>query len=185
MSRRDALKFAAALTAGGAAPLAVTPARAAALLDAPLDPGPFPPRSGPWGADAYDPVGFAEALDSLDIPELIDHIAPDDMAAYKRLRGAVLRELPILRHAPFDHPWHKLDETALGLWCAAWAAGVRAGAQYEHLRLALLGPRRVCPRCQGVGSLEGAQPAHDDAGGPEVCPDCGGTGITPTPVPAM
>ena len=68
----------------------------------------------------------------------------------------------------------------------AWMAGVRAGAAYEHLRLALTPPTQTCPRCHGHGALRGGRPPSDRAHGPEErCPDCGGAGTVPTPAPAL
>ncbi len=54
LTRRDALKLAAGLAAAAAVPSTLTPAQAAALLDAPLDPGQSPPRRGVYGTDVYD-----------------------------------------------------------------------------------------------------------------------------------
>jgi len=186
LTRRDALKLGAGLAAAAAVPSTLTPAQAAALLDAPLDPGQSPPRRGMDTTDVYDPISFAEGIDGLDMEALTEHQAPEDMALYKQMRAKMLREFPELLHVPADHPWVTLDETALALWCASWMAGVRAGAAYENLRQALVGPRHVCRGCWGVGSIGPREPNHDpDLGGPEVCPDCAGNGTVATPAPRL
>ncbi len=184
LTRRDALKLA-ALAAATSAPLAtVTSAEAARLLDAPMGAGPAPTSRRLGGIDAEDPVSFAEGLDGIDLGDVCTSIIPEDLAAYYQARAALLRELPILANLPFDHPWYAMDMAALDMASGAWMAGVRAGAQYEHLRMALVGPTRVCRRCQGIGSLAiGAERNHaaDMAGGPQTCPDCGGGGTVAAP----
>ena len=64
-------------------------------------------------------------------------------------------------------------------------AGIRAGAAYEHLRLALVTPRMGCLRCHSHGKLWGGKPHrhHDDGTNEETCPDCRGAGTVPTPAP--
>ena len=195
ITRRDALKLA-ALAAGGA-PFAVPPEQAAALLDAPaVDQNPLAagvPAGGAWEprAPTYDPAGFArdlvrgEALD--DGEDLLCHVAPDEMAAYKQALAALYRDLPILRSVPHDHPINRLDEAALSAWSAAFAQGVRAGAAAEHLRLALLGGSRECRRCQGHGAVWGGSGylVAFDPDGEEPCPTCGGRGTVPTPAPTL
>ena len=64
-------------------------------------------------------------------------------------------------------------------------AGVRAGASYEHLRLALVGPTRTCRRCDGIGSLGENGDYHPHGGPRTACPDCGGRGTVPTPAPTL
>jgi len=116
LTRRHVLQLAAALTAAKAVPTALSPAQAAAALDVSIDAGLADvPRPHVWDADVYDPVHFANALDGLDIEELTDLNAPQDMAAYKQARSALLRELPILNGVRANHPWVKLDEAALSL----------------------------------------------------------------------
>ncbi len=188
LTRRDALKFA-ALAAATSAPLAtITPAEAARLLDEPMGSGPAPSSRSLWDIDAESPVAFAEALDGIDLGEACGSIIPEDLAAYYQARAALLRDVPILADLPFDHPWHAMDTAALNMASGAWMAGVRAGAKYENLRTALVGPTRICRRCQGIGSLAaGAERnrASDMAGGPQTCSDCGGDGTVAARAAAM
>jgi len=128
LTRRDALKLAAGLAAAASVSSALTPTQAAAMLDAPLDPGVTHGRSHHTRTDVFDPVSFADELDGIDLEEMCRLIAPDDLAEYYQARREVLRALPILQDVRASHPWHRMDEAAMGLWCAAWMAGVRAGA---------------------------------------------------------
>ncbi len=184
LTRRDALKFA-ALAAATSAPIAtLTPAEATRLLDEPMGSGPAPVSRRLWDIDPEDPVSFAEGLDGIDLGDICTSMIPEDLAAYYQARAGVLQELPVLAGVGFDHPWCEMDAAAIGMACRAWMAGVRAGACYEQLRQALVGPRRVCRRCQGIGSLAmGADRNHatDMAGGPQTCPDCGGAGTVTAP----
>ena len=108
------------------------------------------------------------------------------MAGYKQAREAMVDAMPLLDDLPADHPWVEMDEAALGLASHAWMAGVRAGAAYEHLRLALLSPTRVCRRCEGAGPLRLDRGDHYPHGGPRrACPDCGGRGTVPTPATTL
>ncbi len=71
-----------------------------------------------------------------------------------------------------------------------WTAGVRAGAPDEHLRLAMVAPRQTCRRCHGDARLweiwEDSPDRRPPAGAEtEPCPDCGGVGTVPTPVPTL
>lgn len=187
ITRRDALRLAAAAAGTAAAPFAVSPAVAAALLDGPM---PFDPDARrldpalPAGDPTLDPGAFAAKIDGLDWQDWFEHGSPEEMAAYKQTYNAALDALGVrVAGLPFDHPIVKLDEAALGLWCAAWMAGVRAGAASEHLRLALVTPRRTCRRCHGNGRLWGGTPwrHHDDGTNAETCSDCGGAGTVATP----
>ncbi|MDP9357780.1 MAG: twin-arginine translocation signal domain-containing protein [Chloroflexota bacterium] len=176
LTRRDALKFAALAAATSAPLVTITPAEAARLLDEPMGPGPAPVSRSPWDIDVYDPVRFAEVMDGVDMPEVAGHVTPAELAAYKQLRGALLRELPILDGMPANHPWHLMDEAALGMATQAWMAGVRAGAAYENLRRALVGPTRSCSACWVIGSVD-PNGKRSDAGGPEPCSMCQGNGV--------
>ena len=188
ITRRHALQLAAAAAAGAAAPLAVTPEQAAALLDGPAEFDPGPGRGTVWSADFGDPSRFADAVDGVDfVNDLFEHGAAEEVAAYHQALDALFRELPILRSVPSDHPIHRLDEAALAMWSVAWMAGVRAGAAYEHLRLALVTPRQTCRRCHGHGRLWGGEPyrAADDGDNAETCAACDGAGTVPTPAPTV
>ena len=65
--------------------------------------------------------------------------------------------------------------------------GIRAGAAYEHLRLAMVTPWMECERCHAGGRLWGGSPFRHDGDGTneEACPDCGGSGTVPTPAPTL
>lgn len=190
LTRRDALRLAAAATAGTVSPFAVSPAEAAALLDGPMPFDPFACRLDPAlpeGDHRLDPVAFAAQVDGIDWMNWFEHGAPEQMAAYKQMYNAALAALGVsLADLPFDHPVVKLDEEALGLWVHAWMAGVRAGAASEHLRLALVTPQRVCPECHGHGRFWAGSPfrhhAKDQIG--QVCGRCGGRGTELTPAPS-
>jgi len=108
------------------------------------------------------------------------------MAEYKQLHNRALDAFGVLnRDLPFDHPLVALDEAALGMWCVAWMAGVRAGAAYEHLRLAMVMPTQTCRRCHGQGRTWGGSPyrLNDDGTNGAPCATCGGGGTVPTPAP--
>ncbi|MFL5279936.1 MAG: hypothetical protein ACJ8AW_02795 [Rhodopila sp.] len=70
--------------------------------------------------------------------------------------------------------------------------GVRAGAAYEHLRLALMPATTVCRR-NGHGQLLKPVEIVDGHGrylattalSDERCPACGGSGTRPTPAPIL
>ena len=188
ITRRDALKLAAAYSAARTAPFAVSPAEAAALLDQPATCDPGDGRPSVWDADFLDPVHFAEAIDGVDFTDLFESGAAVEMAAYKQALNALIDQYPEMVDPPgYDHPITRLDETALNMWCAAWMGGVRAGAAYEHLRLAMVTPRQVCTRCHAQGRLWGGRPDrhYDNGSNGTTCPDCGGRGTVPTPAPTL
>ena len=188
MTRRDALKAAAALGAASVPTLAVTPEQAAALLDAPAT---FDPGRGRTiaaeDADFGDPIRFAEALDGLDFRDLFEHGAAVQMAEYKQAVNALIDRYPELREQEGEPPESRLltrlDEAAITMWTLSWMAGVRAGAAYEHLRLAMVTPRRLCPACHGEGRLWGGKPfrRYDDGTNETHCERCGGQGTEVTP----
>lgn len=187
ITRRDALRLAGAATGPGAAPFAVSPAEAAALLDKPasVDPGGLRPSA--WAADFLDPVGFAEALDGVDFRDLFENGAAAEMADYKQAFDALFDAEPALRDVPLDHPVHRLDEAGLAMWVTAWMAGVRAGAAYEHLRQAMVTPRHICERCHGHGRLWEGGPYRNGRAweAAEACPACDRAGTVPTPAPVL
>ncbi len=188
ITRRDALRIAAAYSAARTAPFAVSPAEAAALLDQPATCDRGEDRPYVDDADFLDPVQFAEAIDGVDFRSVFENGAAVEMAAYKQALNDLIDRYPELRDPPgHDHPITRLDETALSMWCAAWMGGIRAGAAYEHLRLAMVTPRQVCTRCDAEGRLWGGSPYRlDDNGSNEqTCPDCAGRGTVPTPAPTL
>lgn len=137
------------------------------------------PIGGTWDGDPdiYSPAAFAAAVAvGQDWPDALDHVAPGEMAEYRQARGALFAELPILRSVPAGHPIHPLEGVA-------FAHGVAVGAAAERQRLALLGPVRLCRRCEGVGLLRGGEADDEELTGvtPDPCPDCGGRGTVPPP----
>ncbi|MDQ3779343.1 MAG: hypothetical protein M3354_02170 [Chloroflexota bacterium] len=188
IARRDMLKLAAAVTAATPfAQFAVTPERAAALLN---EPAVFisPPGRKGGPVDEIDPVAFAESIDAADWLEFFDHGGAVEMAAYKQAYNRALDTLGILeRELPNDHALNQLDEKALTMWCTAWMAGVRAGAQYEHLRLCLVTPRMSCKACYGNGKTWGGRPYrhYDDGTNEAVCTNCSGLGTVATPATTL
>ena len=189
-SRKDVLKLAAASIAGaGGAPFAVSPEQAAALLAeaATVDPGPGRCRIGE--PNHLDLVQFAESIDGTDWPfgDALAHGAPAEMAAYKQAHLGLLDLAPGLLGdgTPGGDALNAMDEAALALWCGAWMAGVRAGAAYEHLRLAMIAQTSVCDRCHGGGRLWSGTPYRSHGGEEAECADCGGRGTVPTPAPRL
>ena len=187
MTRRTVLELALAAGAARAAPpFALPPQEAAAALDAPFDAAPL--GTGPsrrrFTNDPYEPIDVAESLDGEDIPALMDHIAPQARAADKQAREAMVDEMPVLARLPVPHPWHDMDEEAIGPSMESSMAGVRVGAAYEHLRLALLAPAHVCRARHGHGDLWGGKPFPERGGERTVGAARGGRGVVPTPAPA-
>ena len=186
LTRRDALKLAALAAGGALPPFAASAEEAAALLGGPVAFDPGAGRPPVWGSHLLDPVAFADDIDGVDFAgDLFDNGAPVEMAAYKQALDALIDRYPELRAARADHPLTLLDEAALSMWSRAWMAGIRAGAAYEHLRLALVTPRMGCPRCHSHGKLWGGSPHrhHDDGTNEQTCPDCRGAGTVPMPAP--
>lgn len=187
-TRRHALKLAAAATATAtAAPFAVSPDQASALLDRPATFNPAGGR-GRGEPDLREPIAFAEALDGTDFRDFFESGAAPEMAEYKQALLRVEDAFGVLpRDLPFGHPLQDLDEAALAMWCVAWMAGVRAGAAYEHLRLAMIAPVETCRGCHGHGRTWGGSPfrSHDDGADAATCATCGGRGTVPTPAPRL
>ncbi len=185
LTRRTVLQLAATAAAARSLAPNVTAAEAARLLAEPATPVPGAVIPGPWDpVNVADPVAFAMGVEGDIAEDLINFQAPEEMAAYVQAHAGVLADLPILASVGLDHPWTKMDEAAYSWAGAAYLQGVAAGAQYEHLRMALVGPTRVCRRCQGIGSLAASADrnhATDMAGGPQTCPDCGGGGTVAAP----
>lgn len=187
IARRDVLKLAASLTAATPlAPFAVSPERAAALLRQPAEftvdqAGPATPRF-----PESDVVGFADDLDGTDWFQWFEYGAAEEMALYKQALSRCLDHFGVadLGDLDCDHPVSRLDDATLRLWCRSWRAGVRAGAGYEHLRLALITPRQMCRICHGEGRTWGGK--HYPRSGEEaVCTNCAGIGTVATPPAAL
>ncbi len=176
LTRRTVLHLAAAAAAARAPLSTITPAEAAHLLAEPATPVPKPDFLG-WGEspDFADPVSFALDTERSIAEELIDLQAPEELATYVQARAAVLRDLPILAALPCDHSWHKVDEAAFAWAGAAYMKGVAAGAAYENLRRALVGPTRPCPTCFGVGRVD-EDGKRAMTGGGATCAPCAGIG---------
>ena len=185
MTRRDALMYAATVAASRGILPGPSAVEAAAIFDSPAER--VHPETASLGVDhpagLYDPTTFAHVLDTRSPwgDALSGHLAPELEAEYVQARAAVLRQVPILEGLS---AWHDMDEASFGWSCRAYMEGVAAGAAYENLRRALVGPVRGCARCWGVGSLgEGGR--RTNLGGVEPCPDCKGAGTVPVPAPAI
>src|SRR5436190_777399 len=70
-----------------------------------------------------------------------------------------------------------LDEEATDLATVAWMGGVRAGAAYEHLRLAVAIPTEQCPRCDGYGRPREDRRAGRSGAESSACSTCNGQGF--------
>ena len=193
-TRRQVIEYALAAGAlSAAAPFAVPPAQAAALLDRPADLAADRRRGVLAGVETADVTGFAAELDSgdYDFLSMFENGAAEQMADYKRALNRLIDAHPELADRPGtpleSRLLSALDEAALALWSTAWMAGIRAGSQYEHLRLALTSPRSSCGTCHAQGRTWGGEPYRfdDDGTNEEACPDCGGRGTVPTPAPTL
>jgi hypothetical protein len=172
VSRRDALRLATAAATTPAIRFAFSPEEAAALLTEPLaiDPGP----GKRFAHDFTNPVTFAEDLDALDFGQHALGGAAEQWAGWKQAMADVAAAAPEAFSAPgIANPLGRLDDTVSDLATYAYWAGIRAGAAYEHLRLALAPAREVC-RCNGYGFIDRSGAGYPRSG--EPCPDCGGAG---------
>jgi hypothetical protein len=119
-------------------------------------------------------VTFAVELDSTDFGfSSFVNGAADEWAAYKQALDRVVAlapdvladDAPGWQGRPCDHPMVLLDELVVAMGNAMHRAGVVQGAAYEHLRLAMTAPRKVCgcnghgcEACDGRGTLPVATP---------------------------
>jgi hypothetical protein len=184
ISRRDTLRLAAAAVATQTPAFAVSPQVAAAELAAPamID----PPRAGTFGYELDDPVSFAESIDSADFIGHTSHGGAQQWAAYKH---ALLAVEDAVAGAIADEPTRtalmrllgQLNDDAVDMATLSWMGGVRAGAAYEHLRLALSAPTEVCPACQGYGRARQDRRAGISA----ECSQCEGSGVMPAARPVL
>lgn len=85
---------------------------------------------------------------------------------FAQARQALYNAEPHLRTVPFEHPINEFDNQMMNVFYAAYEAGLRHGAAYEHLRRTVVGEVIQCRPCVGLGA--------DKAG--ERCSHCGGTG---------
>jgi hypothetical protein len=180
LSRRDTLRVAATVGAARAlAPFAVDAEQAAALLAAPADTDEFPYywhelTADELRADVVDPVTFAIEVDSTDFgfSGAFVNGCPEEWADYKQALDRVVALAPdVLDHTRQEgphgqHPMVLLDELVVAMGNAMHRAGIVQGAAYEHLRLAMTAPRKVCgcnghgcETCEGRGTLAVAPPA--------------------------
>ena len=172
VSRRQALQLAAITATAPAVRFAFTPEEAAALLAEPLviDPGP----GKRFDHDFANPVTFAEDLDGIDFEQHAFGAAAEQWAVWKQLMAEVAAAAPEAFSAPGTaHLLGQLDDAVSDLATYAHWAGIRAGAAYEHLRLALMPARQVC-RCNGYGFINRSVGGYAHTG--EICPDCHGAG---------
>jgi hypothetical protein len=183
ISRRDTLRVAATVGASRAlAPFAVDAEQAAALLATSGTNDEFPYywhdlTTDELRADVVDPVTFAIEVDSTDFGFHSSFMngAPEEWSHYKQALDRVIAlapelldpEHPVSLHGErrCDHPVALLDELVVAMGNAMHRAGVVQGAAYEHLRLAMTAPRKVCgcnghgcEACGGRGTLAVAPP---------------------------
>ncbi len=110
------------------------------------------------------------AAAALLMEDLFAHGAPTEYAAYAQTLADLVGIYPGLGDPPSNqHPITRIPRAlSRGMRVMAWMAGVRTGAAYEHLRLAVVEPRQLCRRC------------HSAVGEPSPwCPECGGAGTVP------
>jgi hypothetical protein len=98
--------------------------------------------------------------------EWIAALHPEWGARYMQAREAFLQAEPAIRDAKIRHPFNEYDEAVTALVMAAYDAGLRHGAAYEHLRRTVIEDLVQCRTCWGVGV------SKDEA----TCTSCGGTG---------
>jgi hypothetical protein len=170
ISRRQTLQLAAAFAAAHRPLFAVSPAAAAAMLDGTAERDVFMVDDDPYGMTVMDPTTFAQHMEGNDTQagHYFANGAAAEWAAYKQALDRVIaldpeRLDPYNPRTVLSHPVNVMDEAVAALSGASWAAGVVAGAAYEHLRLALTAPVILCA-CNGHG-----------------CEACGGSGTLPTP----
>jgi len=174
----------AAFAASRGAHFAVPPEEAAAMLAASGEDDDMPDMWYEVNPDAEDtpgPISFAVDLDSTDLGfsgGFTNGAAPE-WADYKQALDRVIAlapelldpEHPVSLHGNgsrrCDHPVALLDELVVAMGNAMHRAGVVKGAAYEHLRLAMVAPRKVC-RCNGHG-----------------CEACGGRGTVAAERPVL
>lgn len=171
ITRRDALRFVAAMPAVVPA-LAMSAKDAAAELDKALANVPAKTERD----SVLDPVGFAERLNGIDFGFNGFCVAPEEEADLMRLFHELEQEVPELKTKPRARElYNELSDAAFDYAIESGWAGVRAGAAYENLRLALLGPTRICPECLSYFERHGMGPSREE------CTRCGGTGVVATP----
>lgn len=187
IARRDMLKLAAALTATSTAhlPFSLSPDEARAWLDDPAELDPGEDRAFDFGRQEIPPGPTAfinRAVPHLPIDELRSD-NPEEWAAYKQSLQRVIDVAPNALNLRFGNPMCDMDEAAVALWSAAWFAGVRLGAELEHVRLAMLSARQICPKCGGHGRVWGVLgKAHIREGDERICETCQGAGTVPAVV---
>jgi hypothetical protein len=152
------------------------------LADSPTIPPPSPDHRGfrPSISSPVDFATFGESGLSNWFDSIMNSACAEEFAAYKLARSKMLSWLPLLGETDTDSPWWKLDEAVMTLMCRAFLAGIRGGASFENLRLALLGSKDVCRGCNGHGRLP-AKSAVEPTMNDSFCGMCGGTGLVPVP----
>jgi len=166
ITRRDALKLAAA-TAVVAPTTAsnVTRAQAARLIDAPTLASAYSETAN----SAVDPEAFAhDVLRHLWTDSVVCETAPE-YVAFRKAEAAMYAAIP--ETDQFRHPYREVSEAMLIVWNAAYVEGLRSGAAAEQFRQVLIGPKKPCWPCHGVGIIKNA-----------ACRHCNGAGLVPVSV---
>ena len=166
ITRRHALKLAASLPV-------VVPAIARADADRALD-LPLDPPAKTDDPSIYNPVEFAESLSGHAYGWLRDatgHMAPEALAEMEQAFHDLEQAVPALTMNPrITHLWEMVNEKVWNFATEVEWSGIRAGAAYENLRLAMLTPVRTCWECAATYSR-----------GRATCATCNGTGVVATP----
>ena len=178
-TRRDTIKLAAA---GSVIAFTITPAEARKRLAEPAratgsvrEPEPYQPAN---------PEQFAMNVEySLfnDEMELAQHICPEEWIAMRQATAVFSELLPSIneRGTAAYAAWNQFQEAVMGLMNDTHTHGVRVGAACEHLRLAMIGPVAVCPKCDGLGAIVKDANRVWWGHGDTRCPRCGGSGKVP------
>ncbi len=126
-TRRDVIKLASALCFTGAAPTTAERIAAVHALDQEISP-----------RTVLDPAGFARDVDGILSDKLDDDwlsaINPVERAAYVQARDTLMRTVLALAGEEGLRRYGDWDAAAFTFIMGAYAAGLRHGAAYEHLR---------------------------------------------------
>jgi len=160
IEQRDLRTIAHGIGMAGTMPSNAERRAAIAALEAVQDPEPI-----------VDPALFAKntywSLSNDDDIESFGWVVmAEEQGAFAQARAALYDAEPHLRTVPFEHPINEFDNQMMDLFYAAYEAGLRHGAAYEHLRRSVVGEVIQCRPCVGLGA--------NKAG--ECCCHCGGTG---------
>jgi hypothetical protein len=181
-TRRDVLKAAAALPV-----IAATMSRSEALAELAKPAGAVATLPNNDPDTLFDPASFANRAACGSVWSISSDAevfpAAKERAEYAKARYDFIQVMPELARPgiPCDHPFVKMDECMWAIANASYDEGVRAGAAFERLRLAAIGPMQACPTCEGLGLVDRAGKSIDQYSRPHphdvrTCLDCKGNG---------